>query len=130
MHDLSHSNIVVYTIQEWPYIKLLLNIWQAYKNVRKIIKLVKLLGSLQDGAYNEEPAILSIIADYAMKASDFDACLAITDILMVSKPASSAACKVCAQLVANENFENVEAKARLSSFCITYCSDELIGNTL
>lgn len=101
---------------------------QAYKNVRKIIKLVKLLSSLQDAANNEETEILSIVADFAMKASDFDACLTIADILMTSQPASSAACKVCAQLVANEKFENAEAKARLSSFYITYCSDGMIGN--
>jgi hypothetical protein len=67
---------------------------QAYKNVRKIIKLVKLLGSLRQGDSDEEAVILSLVADFAMKAADFEACLTICDILMTSHSASAAACKV------------------------------------
>ena len=103
---------------------------QAYKNVRKIIKLVKLLGSLRQGEKEEEAVILSLVADFAMKAADFDACLTICDILMTSHKTSPAAVNVCAKLVRNTDFQNVEAKARLSSFCVTYCSNETIGSDL
>jgi hypothetical protein len=83
---------------------------------------------LREGAKDEEADILSIVADFALKASDFDSCLTIADILMTSQAASESACSVCAQLVANEAFKNVDAKARLASFCVTYCPNESIGN--
>ena len=103
---------------------------QAYKNVRKIIKLVRLLALLHEVDHNEEAEILSVVADFALKAADFESCLTIADILMTSQPHSESACKVCAQLVASEGFKDVEAKARLASFCMTYCSDDMIGGFL
>ena len=87
------------------------------------------MASLHEVDKNEEAEILSVVADFALKASDFESSLTIADILMTSQPQSESACKVCAKLVTSEGFKDVEAKARLASFCVTYCSEDMIGES-
>ena len=89
-----------------------------------------MLMKLNKGEKEEEALILSLVADFALKACDFEACLTICDILMSSHASSPAAVKVCSELVRNESYENIEAKARLSSFCVTYCSNETLGKII
>ena len=98
----------------------------AYKNVRKILRMFKLLNG--NGHANAEAPLLSIIASYALKAEDFDYCLSICD-LMMEKP-SQEACKVCLNLINAQNFVDWTAKARLTSFCVNYCEDEAIEEML
>ena len=97
---------------------------QAYKSARKILRMIKLVSSQNV----EEAPILSIIADYALKAEDFDYCLSICD-LMMEKPTKEA-CKVSLKLVHCQNFADLTAKARLMSFCINYCEDDEIEDML
>ena len=96
----------------------------AFKNVRKILRMFKLLNV---GNVNEAP-LLSIIADYALKAEDFDYGLSICHMMM-EKP-SKEACKVCLNLVHAQNFADGAAKANLTSFCVNYCDDEDIEEML
>lgn len=104
----------------------------AYKSARKILRMLKLVGSLDAAGKKQQPLneapILLIIAEYALKANDFDYCLSICD-LMMEKP-SKEACKVCLRLIHNQEFADSFAKARLTSFCVNYCDDQDIEDML
>ena len=128
-----------------------------YKNVRKILKLVRLLnesrdihqsteksGSSTGSKTNEdlndnflqkkenENSVLSIIAQSAMKASDYDACFGICEILMDSVPAGNEyAVKACLELTNCSEFMDFQgAKSSMASFCVNYCVDEEIEDML
>ena len=108
----------------------------AYKSARKILRMIKLVGSLKsintkvsaDDNSNDTGPVLSIIADAALEAADFDYCLSICD-LMMERPSASA-CRVCLTLINNEGFADLAAKARLTSFCVNYCEDAQIEDML
>lgn len=104
----------------------------AYKNARKILKLVKLIHSVRinaDDVLNEAP-VLAQIAESALKCQDYDYCLSICDMMMDSSSSEEETCKVCLQLVHCADFTNVPAKARLASYCVNSCTEQQIEDML
>lgn len=100
----------------------------AYKSVRKILKLIRLTASEKTGLVLDEAPIFSLVADHALKATDYDYCLSICDMMMANP--SKEACKVCLDLVNCEDFVNVIAKTKLASFCVNFCDDDDIEDML
>ena len=130
---------------------------ENYKNVRKILKLVRLLNESRDNRQSNEKisshtksittenlnddllqkkenenSVLSMIAQSAMKASDYDACFGICEILMDSVPAGNEyAVKACLELTnCSEYMDFQGAKSRMAAFCVNYCADEEIEDML
>lgn len=125
-----------------------------YKNMRKILKLVRLLNDARDEKQpleNEnlqnnddnntndylqkkenENSVLGRIAESAMKANDYEACYEICKLLMESSPAGNEyAVKACLALAnCKEYLDFNGTKSRMSSFCVNYCSDEEIEDML
>ena len=96
---------------------------------RKILRMIKLVSCLEESKRPiQEAPILSLIAEFALKAQDFDYCLSICD-LMMEKP-SKEAVAICLKLVNSDEFADLTAKARLTSFCVNYCDDEEIEDML
>ncbi len=101
----------------------------GYKSARKILRMIKLVSCLEESKRPiQEAPILSLIAEFALKAQDFDYCLSICD-LMMEKP-SKEAVAICLKLVNSDEFADLTAKARLTSFCVNYCDDEEIEDML
>ena len=124
-----------------------------YKNVRKILKLVRLLNDAQNiqltvedrvdiklEESNEqflqkkenENSVLALIAQSSIRAKDYDACLGICEMLMDSVPAGNEyAVKTCLELANCSDFMDFNgAKSRMASFCVNYCMEEEIEDML
>ena len=124
-----------------------------YKNMRKILKLVRLLNDARNdkedsdkslpskqAEFSEdylqkkenENSVLGRIAESAMKAGDYEACYGICELLMESVPAGNEyAVKACLALANCDEYMDFQgAKSRMSSFCVNYCSDEEIEDML
>ena len=131
-----------------------------YKNVRKILKLVRLLNDsrgngLEEGENNSwerrqvdtktlvvseefllrkenENSVLALVAEFALKAQDYEACFGICELLMESLPAGNEyAVNVCLKLAHCEEFMDFQgSKSRMASYCVNYCSDEEIEDML
>ena len=107
----------------------------AYKNVRKILKLVRFLNETSSESKEQnlrnENSVLSTIADFAMKSQDYDACLSVCEMLMdecIARKSSEEqrqfAVNSCLELSEKDAFDDAEAKTRLASFCVNFCRAE------
>ena len=125
-----------------------------YKNMRKILKLVRLLNDARDNKNvlesremlkkedcnsedylqkkDNENSVLGRIAESAMKAGDYEACYGICELLMDSNPAGNEyAVKACLALANCDDYMDFQgAKSRMASFCVNYCSEDDIEDML
>ena len=101
----------------------------AYKNVRKILKIARCLYTEKEADLDEGPILLTL-GEAALKASDFDVCLSICEMMMASPTKPKQACEICMELINCAEFANNTAMAKLAAFCINFCEDDDIEDML
>ncbi|XP_041364061.1 neuroblastoma-amplified sequence-like isoform X2 [Gigantopelta aegis] len=96
----------------------------AYKQMQKLLRLGHLLKISGETEAERDGNVLSILAEAAIKAKDYqfatDCCHRLMDTSF--GPAWS----VCIDLAAEEDFDNISAKVDLFLFAMTYCSPDMI----
>ena len=124
----------------------------SYKNVKKILKLVRHLNDYRDnfnvGAVSQEErnnktaeylqekenenSTLALVAGHALNEKDYEACFGICEMLMESFPAGNRhAVNACLALANCDEFVDFQdAKSIMASFCVNYCPDDEIEDML
>ena len=81
--------------------------------------------------------MLSLVAEFALRAEDYEACLRVCEMLMEecgkggrSEEQRSFAVRSCLDLSKNNAYLDFEARSRLASFCVNFCADHELEEVL
>lgn len=97
---------------------------KAYKNSQKLLRLSYFLRVCGQDKKQREGKVLSLIAEVAFEAKDYQDCFNICQQLM--NGGHNEGWSVCQKLGSCLEFKNTEAKCKLLSFAISYCSPDLL----
>ncbi|CAL1537532.1 unnamed protein product [Lymnaea stagnalis] len=100
----------------------------SYKQTQRLIRLGQLLGIPCDNSQPLEGQILHMAAEASISALDYEFAYQCCDRLI--SLCYSPSWSVCVKLAEQESFRNIDAKAKLLSFAVTYCVKEKIQPVL
>ncbi|XP_022250297.1 neuroblastoma-amplified sequence-like [Limulus polyphemus] len=100
----------------------------AYKQPQKVLKLAHLLRVCGNNKKECEGKTLSLVAESAFQAADYEACYGACRRLLDG--CHSEGWKVCQLLGQCQEFKNLSARLALLTFAISYCASDLLEDLL
>ncbi|XP_067139001.1 NBAS subunit of NRZ tethering complex-like [Centruroides vittatus] len=101
---------------------------KAYKNSQKLLRLSYFLRVCGQDKQQREGKVLSLIAEVAFEAKDYQDCYNICQQLMTG--GHEEGWSICQKMGSCNEFKNIEAKCKLLSFAISHCSPDLLVSLL